>query len=89
MNSVNLSMGFSGFQLHSGFYPYIIPLQLPSDSPQYHLNAHEFLQQLQLEVLEAQDCLLSAKVDQACSSNKHCMLNPKFEVSDKVLLITN
>ncbi|KIK50001.1 hypothetical protein GYMLUDRAFT_183290 [Collybiopsis luxurians FD-317 M1] len=91
MNSVNSSTGFSGFQLRSGFSPRIIPPlipSLPSDSPPADFDAHGFLQQIQLDVLEAQDSLLSAKISQAHAHNRERRPDPDLKSGDKVLLRT-
>ncbi|GAW08899.1 reverse transcriptase-RNase H-integrase [Lentinula edodes] len=82
MNTVNSSIGMSGFQLRSGFSPRLIPPlvpSLPATSSEHEFNAHEFLTNIQVDVLEAQDCLLSAKIDQL---NDRVMLKTKHRKNE-------
>lgn len=81
----------SGFQLRSGFSPRLIPPlvpNLPAKASEHEFNAHEFLTNIQVDVLEAQDCLLSAKIDQVRSHNHHCRADPTFQLNNRVLLKT-
>ncbi|GAW05905.1 reverse transcriptase-RNase H-integrase [Lentinula edodes] len=91
MNTVNSSIGMSGFQLRSGFSPRLIPPlvpDLPPRSSEHEFDAHAFLTNIQVDVLEAQDCLLSAKLDQARAHNRHRRADPVFQLHDRVLLKT-
>ncbi|KAJ3891600.1 hypothetical protein GG344DRAFT_7306, partial [Lentinula edodes] len=91
MNTVNSSIGMSGFQLRSGFSPQLIPPlvpNLPANSSEHEFDAHSFLTNIQVDVLEAQDCLLSAKLDQVRSHNHHRRADPAFKINDRVLLKT-
>ncbi|KAJ3885499.1 hypothetical protein GG344DRAFT_18974, partial [Lentinula edodes] len=91
MNTVNSSIGMTGFQLRSGFSPKLIPPlvpRLPSTSPVHEFDAHDFLKNIQIDVLEAQDCLLSSKIDQVRSHNQHRRADPAFQLHDRVLLRT-
>ncbi|KAJ3912093.1 hypothetical protein F5877DRAFT_54539 [Lentinula edodes] len=91
MNTINSSIGMTGFQLHSGFSPKLIhPLipQLPSTSILHEFDTHDFLKNIQMDVLEAQDCLLSSKIDQVHSHNQHRCADPAFQLNDCVLLRT-
>ncbi|KAJ3806269.1 hypothetical protein F5876DRAFT_50355 [Lentinula aff. lateritia] len=91
MNTVNSSIGMSGFQLRSGFSPRLIPPlvpSLPAKSSEHEFDAHEFLANIQVDLLEAQDCLLSTKIDQVHSHNRHHHADPTFQLNDRVLLKT-
>jgi hypothetical protein len=73
MNTVNASTGFSGFQLRLGRSPCIIPpLVTPAarDAPDEEKLAREIIEHLALDVAEAQDNLLTAKINQAEQANK-------------------
>ncbi|KAJ3888142.1 hypothetical protein GG344DRAFT_18049, partial [Lentinula edodes] len=91
MNSVNSSIGLSRFQLCSGFSPRVIPPivpNLPTNTSTDEFNAHEYLTAIQVDVLEAQDNLLSAKLDQVRSHNHHRRADPGFQLGQRVLLKT-
>ncbi|RXW17191.1 hypothetical protein EST38_g8660 [Candolleomyces aberdarensis] len=92
MNAVNSSTGFSPFQLKSGFSPRVIPPFSLSDNPlppSAELDlALSTLERLRVDVLEAQDTLHRAKINQAKSANRHRNPDPHFDVGDKVLLCT-
>jgi hypothetical protein len=72
MNTVNASPSFSGFQLRMGHSPRIIPLVTPPprDAPDEEKLACKIIDQLALDVAEAQDNLLTAKINQAEQANK-------------------
>ena len=89
MNSVNVSTGFSPFQLHISRSPWIIPPLISSaEVANEDGNAHSFLSHLQENVQEAQDHLLAAKVSQVASANHHCNTDPHFKVGDLMMLLT-
>ncbi|KAJ3887929.1 hypothetical protein GG344DRAFT_54689 [Lentinula edodes] len=91
MNTVNSSLGFSGFQLRSGFSPRLIPPLVPATEftgSNDKFDAHELLTTIQVDVLEAQDNLLRAKLDHVRSHNHHRRADPGFEVGQRVLLKT-
>ncbi|KAJ2925766.1 hypothetical protein H1R20_g11329, partial [Candolleomyces eurysporus] len=92
MNSINSSTGFSPFQLKSGFSPRVIPPFSLSDNPippSSELDlALATLERLRIDVLDAQDNLHRAKINQAKATNKHRNPDPHFQVGDKVLLCT-
>ena len=69
MNSVNLSTGFSPFQLHIGRAPRMIPMLSELCEGTDNTNAHSFLSRLELDILEAQDNLATAKILQAVTAN--------------------
>ena len=64
MNTVNASTGFSGFQLKTGRSPRVIlPLiPLDIDATPEQTTAHEIITQVALDVKEAQDNHLAAKI---------------------------
>ncbi|KIK47107.1 hypothetical protein CY34DRAFT_74626 [Suillus luteus UH-Slu-Lm8-n1] len=63
MNSINVSMGTSPFQLHLGRSPCVIPpiKQSKLDNEPEDKRTHTLMAQLQNNVMEAQDSLLAAK----------------------------
>ena len=90
MNTVNASTGFSGFQLKTGQSPRIIlPLiPLSVDATTEQTTAHEIVTHVTLDVKEAQDNLLAAKIWQAYHANEHCVPEDIYEVGDLVMLST-
>lgn len=89
MNTVNHSTGFTPFQLRFGRSPHLLPplfssnLTTPTD-----ILTHDLIQTMQLNVSEAQDNLITAKVSQAFQSNKSRSLTFPFKVGDRVVLST-
>jgi hypothetical protein len=91
MNTVNKSTGFTPFQLRFGRSPRILPSFLPpADQPAAPAeeSARDVIDQLQLDVLEAQDNLLRAKISQAAHANKGRILTFPFQVGQRVRLST-
>ena len=88
MNSVNLSTGFSPFQLHIGCAPRMIPPLSELREGTDNTNVHSFLSRLELDILEVQDNLATAKILQAVTANRHRSPDPLFTVGDLVLLST-
>ncbi|KAI0073923.1 hypothetical protein K474DRAFT_1567221, partial [Panus rudis PR-1116 ss-1] len=91
MNTVNASTGFSPFQLHIGRSPRLIPplTVLPSDELTSHdIDARRLIDNLEHDVLEAQDNLFLAKSNQAHQADKHRSAETVFNVGDRVLLST-
>jgi hypothetical protein len=91
MNSVNASMGFSGFQLRMGHTPHIIPPIVPSsmlEPPNEEVMARNIICQLENDMKEAQDNLLTSKVSQAFHANKGCANEDIYNVGDKLMLST-
>ncbi|TFK16899.1 hypothetical protein FA15DRAFT_550664, partial [Coprinopsis marcescibilis] len=90
MNTVNAATSLSPFQLHLGRSPRLIPPVVAGKTPSSPsadlalqlVHAHELL------VLEAQDNLLQAKVDQARFANANCRLSPLINEGNLVLLST-
>ena len=89
MNTVNRSTGFTPFQLRFGRSPKLLPpifhseTQLPVEK-----LASDLIQRMQLDVSEAQDNLISAKVSQAFQANKSRTLSFPFKIGDRVVLST-
>ena len=92
MNTINASMGYSGFQLRLGQSPCIIPPIVPS-----HLSpklcsagpaAETVIAQLQNHVADAKDNLLLAKVAQAHYVKPSCADKIVYKVGNKVMLST-
>jgi Integrase zinc binding domain len=81
MNTVNASTGFSGFQLKTGRSPRIIPPIVP-------LAENVIITRVTLDVQEAQDKLLTAKICQAYHANEHRAPEDVYEVGDLVMLST-
>jgi RNase H-like domain found in reverse transcriptase/Reverse transcriptase (RNA-dependent DNA polymerase)/Integrase zinc binding domain len=90
MNTVNASTGFSGFQLKTGRSPRIIPPLIPlsPDATPEQTTAHEIITRITLDVKEAQDNLLAAKIRQAYHANEHRAPEDIYEVGDLVMLST-
>jgi hypothetical protein len=92
MNTVNASTGFSGFQLHLGRLPRIIPPLLAS-IPDTELQdatttATALLDRLTEDVAEARDNLLQAKITQAHSASASQGPDPHYNIGDLVMLST-
>ncbi|GBE85800.1 hypothetical protein SCP_0803220 [Sparassis crispa] len=92
MNTVNESTGFSPFQLLMGHSPRIIPLLLETslaDDPSSEADlASRLIASIETDVLEAQDNLFLAKVNQVALAN--CSRGDEiiYNVGDRVLLST-
>jgi len=73
MNTVNSSIGFSPFQLRMGQSPRIIPPLVPvtSSATVAKVDAWHIINRLEVDVMEAQDNLLKAKIAQSVQVNKH------------------
>ena len=90
MNTVNASTGFSGFQLKTGRSPHVIPPLIPLDidaTPE-QTTAHEIITRVTLDVKEAQDNLLAAKICQAYHANEHHTPEDIYEIGNLVMLST-
>ena len=92
MNTVNASTGFSGFQLHLGrsprVIPPIIPDSLPNELQEAALTATTIIQQLENDVAQARDNLLLAKITQSHHASANCAPDPEFKINDLVMLST-
>ncbi|KIP01166.1 hypothetical protein PHLGIDRAFT_60628, partial [Phlebiopsis gigantea 11061_1 CR5-6] len=95
MNSVNASTGFSPFQLRTGRSPRVIPPihrpavdQLIDDFDGNAERVAKLVNDIEVDVLEAQDNLLLAKTQQAFAANASRGPEIVYNVGDKVLLST-
>jgi hypothetical protein len=90
MNTRNASTGFSGFQLKTSRSPRIIPpiVPLTENVTAEQITAHDIITHVHLDVQEAQDNLLAAKIHQAYHANEHRALKDIYEVGDLVMLST-
>jgi hypothetical protein len=91
MNTVNASTSFSGFQLRLGRSPRIIPpLVTPAarDAPDEEKLACEIIKHLALDIAEAQDNLLTAKINQAKQANKSRRPDHDLKIGDMCKLLT-
>jgi hypothetical protein len=91
MNTVNKSTGFTPFQLRFGRSPRILPAFIPSNGLQPcppEDAARNVIERLQIDVLQARDNLLRAKISQAAQANKTRLLTFPFQVGQRVRLST-
>jgi Integrase zinc binding domain len=92
MNTVNASMGFSGFQLHLGRSPRVIPPMIPEMLPEElqdaGVTATSLIEQLQDDVTQARDNLLLAKITQSHHASANRAPDPAYKVNDLVMLST-
>jgi len=92
MNMVNISTGFSPFQLRMGRAPRLIPPLISNNAPipdeMNHSAAIELIEQIERDVSEAQDNLLAAKISQAEFANRRRSDEVVYEVGERVMLST-
>ncbi|TFY53312.1 hypothetical protein EVJ58_g9520 [Rhodofomes roseus] len=91
MSSVNASTGKSNFQLRFGRAPRMIPPMVPAqmtDLGVAEAAAWRAVEELQHDVAEAKDCLLTSKINQAASANAHRGTEECYSVGDLVMLST-
>ncbi|KLO04257.1 hypothetical protein SCHPADRAFT_804647, partial [Schizopora paradoxa] len=93
MNTANASTGFSPFQLRMGRSPRIIPplVNPPSaneECPPEDLRAEQLFRQLELDLSEAQDNLILAKVSQQIQADKTRGPEIRYKEGDFVMLNT-
>jgi hypothetical protein len=90
MNTVNASTGFSPFHLKTGRSPHLIPplIPAPASSTTAEVDAREIIVRLELDVKEAQDNLLAAKIQQAYHANEHQAPKIVYKDGDLVMLST-
>ena len=90
MNTVNTSIGYSGFQLCLGQSPCIVPPIVPSHlSTKLHLSrpaAKAIIVQLQNDVADVKDNLLLAKIAQAHYARTSHPDKIMYNVGNKVML---
>ena len=81
MNTTNKSTGFMPFQLRFGRSPRLIPPLVPAKSSATvaDIDAWHTIWRMELDVMEAQDNLLRAKISQSHQANKHRSLNFPFK----------
>jgi hypothetical protein len=92
MNTVNASTNFTGFQLHLGRSPRVIPPIIPSnlsielaDVGQLAANV---LNNLEHDVAQARDNLLHVKIQQAHHMSASRSHDPTYAIGDYVMLST-
>ena len=96
MNTVNMFTGFSPFQLQMGQSPCLIPPLTAQVTPDTDIphddedspSAITLIEQLNLDIMEAQNNLLAAKVSQSEFTNQHWSTEDVFMPGDKVMLST-
>ncbi|KAI0748998.1 hypothetical protein BC629DRAFT_1297809 [Irpex lacteus] len=95
MNTVNASTGFAPFQLLQGRRPCLVPplfneavADVRRDLPREADLAKEVLHRINGDILEAQDNLLLAKLEQARHADAHRAHDPPLQVGDEVMLST-
>ena len=92
MNTVNSSTKFTGFQLHLGRSPRVIPPIVPEVLPVDLLGAADTaiktVQKLADDVAEARDNLLLTKITQSHNSDAHRAPDPAYKVGNLVMLST-
>ena len=90
MNTINKSTSFSPFQLQMGRSPrLILPLlPLPHNATKEDISTRDIIDCLQLDIFEAQDNLLHAKISQSIEVNKYRSLTFPFTIGSHVHLTT-
>jgi hypothetical protein len=91
-NTVNASIGFSGFQLHLSrslhLIPPMVPTNLPDNLQSAAPTAEDVVSQIRTDVMEAQDNLLQAKIFQEHYANSNRGDEVVYQVGDQVMLST-
>ena len=92
MNTVNASTGYSGFQLHLGRSPRIIPPIVPSTLPDELADAGRtatsIINTLADDVADACDNLLLSKISQTHYASTARNAKPHFDIGEMVMLST-
>ena len=92
MNTVNASTNFSGFQLHLGRAPRVIPPLIPTNLDENLIEAGtlaaNLLSAFNNDITEARDNLLHVKIQQAhhCSGSR--APDPNYKIGDLVMMST-
>jgi hypothetical protein len=91
-NSINASTGYSGFQLHLGRSPRVIPPLIKPTTPTEHadinITTSKMITCLLSDVADACDNLLIAKITQSHHTAQHRGPDPDFKIGDLVMLST-
>jgi hypothetical protein len=90
MNTVNASTGFTPFQLKTGRSPRLIPPLAPAanDATPAQISAQEVIDRINLDVSQAQDALVAAKIRQAYHANEQRAPEIRYKIDDLVMLST-
>jgi hypothetical protein len=91
MNTINISMGFTPFQLCMGCSPQLIPPLVTDTTPivnQDKLAMNLLIEQITLDVAKAWDNLLSTKISRSEFANRHRSDEVNYSVGNKVMLST-
>ena len=90
MSTINKSTGYTPFQLRFGRSPRILPplLPLPPNPSNEHMDARQVIEDIQVDVADARDNLMLAKITQSHSANPHRQPDFPYNVGDKVMLST-
>jgi len=92
MNTVNASTNYSGFQLHLGRAPHVIPPIIPDTLENIPLDAtqtaSQLIQILKDDVANAHNNLLHAKIQQVHHADSSRGPDPNYKVNDFVMLST-
>ena len=89
MNIVNISTGYSFFQLCSGFSLWLISflIKVIQDTKEAS-KASQILEQLQNNIKNAQDSLMTTKIQQVHHANSYCTVEDIYQKRDIVILST-
>ena len=89
MNTVNASMKFSGFQLHLGCAPHVIPPIVAMDLLAELLDASKTaIERINNDVAEAQDNLLLTKISQSHYVDASWAPDPNYKIGNFIMLST-
>ena len=93
LNTVNASMGFSGFQLKMGHSPkLLLPivnlLLVELSGTKEGVDVASLIDKIDMDVQDAKDTLAAAKVAQAYCTNAHHGIEDVFVAGDLVMLST-
>ena len=92
MNTINALTGYSGFQLRLGRSPRlilpIVPTSLPAKLRSAASAAESIISRIAMDVADAKDNLLLAKLTQASGANKSRGKEISYQIGDKVMLST-